>query len=71
MFKFGCLPLPLIYLSNRYSVSLSIHQREVEAVVEECWREEWKKQSNIQQQDQSTARFSTFQPSKQVRKIDR
>jgi len=73
----GYLPLPLIYLSNRYSVSLSVNQREVEAVVEECWREELRKKSNIEPQDlygnfshktfkdNSTPRFSTFQPPKQ------
>ena len=73
-----CLPLPLIELSHRYSISLSTHQREVEAVVEECWREEWRNQSTIQTQnlyqddshkiaqDQHWPGFSTFLPSKHV-----
>ena len=74
-----CLPLPLIELSHRYSISLSTHQREVETVVEECWREEWRNQSTILQtqdfyqddshkiaQDQHWPGFSTFLPSKQV-----
>ena len=73
-----CLPLPLIELSHRYSISLSTHQREVETVVEECWREEWRNKSTIQThdfyqddshkiaQDQHWPGFSTFLPSKQV-----
>ena len=71
-------PLLLIELSHRYSISLSTHQREVETVVEECWREEWRKQSDFQTndfhqddlhkiaQDQHWSRFSTFLPSKEV-----
>ena len=42
-----CLPLPLIELSHRYSISLSTHQGDVETVVEE----EWRKQSTIQTHD--------------------
>ena len=73
-----CLPFPLIELSHRYSISLSTHQREVETVVEECWREEWRNQSTIQThdfsqddshkiaQDQHLPGFSTFLPSNQV-----
>ena len=76
--ELDCLPLPLIELSHRYSLSLSTHQREVETVVEECWREEWRNQSTIQThnfyqddshkiaQDQHWPGFSTFLPSKQV-----
>ena len=45
------LPLPLIQLSHKYSLSLSTHMREVEGVVEELWREEWRKQSSIQLKD--------------------
>ena len=73
-----CLPLPLIQLSHKYSISFSTHQREVETVVEECWREEWMKKSTIQThdiyqddshkiaQDQHWPGFSTFLPPKQV-----
>ena len=73
-----CLPLPLIELSHRYSISLSTHQREVETVVEECWREEWRNQSRNKTQDlyqDATLKsaqdrhwqgFSSFLPSKQV-----
>ena len=72
------LPLPLIELSHRYSLSLSTHQRELETVVEECWREEWRNQyinqtQNLYQddshkiaQDQHWSSFSTFLPSNQV-----
>ena len=34
--ELNCLPLPLIQLSHRYSISLSTHQRKVETVVGEC-----------------------------------
>ena len=42
-----CRPLSLIELSQSYSISLSTHQREVETVAEECWREEWRNQSTV------------------------
>ena len=32
-------------------ISLCTHQREVETVVEECWREEWRSQSTIPTHD--------------------
>jgi hypothetical protein len=74
-----CLPLSLIELSHRYSLSLSTHQREVETVVEECWRETWMKKSTIWTQnwlqddshkiaqDLYLSRLSTFLPSNQVK----
>ena len=42
------LPLLLIQLSHKYSLSLSTHMREVEGVVEELWREDCRKHSSIQ-----------------------
>ena len=45
------LPLLLIQLSHKYSLSLSTHMREVEGVVEELWREDCRKQSIIQPKD--------------------
>jgi len=64
------LPLPLIQLSHKYSLSLSTFMREVEAVLGELWKEELNNpiciQNNYEHHDIGTSqdkvlpRFSTF-----------
>ena len=61
------LPLSLVYLSHRYSLSLNTQQESVEVVIEEIWKEEWEKQFSIQAETpyenfshKSPSLFSTF-----------
>ena len=64
------LPLPLVQLCHKYSLSLSTYMREVEAVLGELWKEELSNPTSIQNnyvhhflktdQDQVLPRFSTF-----------
>lgn len=61
------LPLSLVYLSHRYSLSLNTQQENVEVVIEEIWKEEWEKQFSIQAETpyenfshKSPSLFSTF-----------
>ena len=64
------LPLPLVQLCHKYSLSLSTYMREVEVVLEELWWEELSKPTSIQNnyeqhvlktdQTQVLPRFSTF-----------
>ena len=72
------LPLSLIQLSHKYSMSLSTHMREVEGVLEELWKEEFSNNVAIQKNDQHDIllksvqnqvlpRFSTFLPRNQPR----
>ena len=56
------LPLPLIQLSHKYSLSLYTYMREVEVVVEELWREEWRSQSISQYKDLHPDGFNKTQP---------
>ena len=56
------LPLTLVYLSHRYSLSLNTQQQDIEAVLEELWREEWDQQFSIQS-DSPQLNFSTRSPS--------
>merc|ERR1712130_66107 len=62
------LPLNLVYLCHRFSLCLSTQQQDIEAVVEELWKEEWENQFSIQQESayenfstKSPSLFSTFQ----------
>ena len=62
------LPLGLVYLSHRYSLSLNTFQENIETVLEEIWKEEWDKQYSIQPESpyenfsrKSPSLFSTFQ----------
>merc|ERR1719206_125384 len=66
------LPLPLVQLSHKYSLSLSTYMREVEAVLGDLWKEElgnhmlvknvapYQDCSARNSQDQILPRFSTF-----------
>ena len=66
------LPLPLVQLSHKYSLSLSTYMREVEAVLGDLWKEELGNHMIVQNvdpyqdcsprnsQDQILPRFSTF-----------
>ena len=68
------IPLSLVYMSHRYSLSLTTHQDNIEKVIEELWREELDKELSIQAEspyenfEQKTpSLFSTFQHSRLVR----
>ena len=68
------LPLSLVYMSHRYSLSLATHQDNIEMIIEQLWREQLEiEELSIQAEspyenfEEKAPSFSTFQHSRLVR----